>query len=76
MELCAGLGVDVVLVSDDEIRAAFRTLYTRAKLAVEPGGAAGLAAVLAGRVEGDRIAVVVSGGNVSAQMASDILAGR
>ena len=54
VQLCAALGVDVVTVSDDEIREAFRTLYSRAKLAVEPGGAAGLAAVLAGRVEGER----------------------
>ena len=76
VQLCAALGVEVVTVSDDEIRDAFRTLYTRAKLAVEPGGAAGLAAVLAGRVEGERIAVVVSGGNVSTETASGILAGR
>jgi threonine dehydratase len=74
--LCTALGVDAVTVSDDEIRDAFRTLYARAKLAVEPGAAAGLAAVLAGRIAGDRIAVVVSGGNVSADIASDILAGR
>ncbi len=76
VEICARLGVGVVLVSEDEIRAAFRMLYARAKLAVEPGAATGLAAVLAGRVEGDRIVVVVSGGNVSPQMASDILGGR
>ena len=76
VQICSGLGVDVVLVSDDEIRDAFRTAYSRAKLAVEPGGATALAAVLAGRVEGDRIVVVVSGGNVSAQMASDILGSR
>ena len=74
--LCAALGVDVVTVTDDEIADAFRMLYARAKLAVEPGAAAGLAAVLTGRVEGERIAVVVSGGNVSAQTASDILMGR
>jgi threonine dehydratase len=74
--ICAALGVDVVTVSDGEIGEAFRTLYARAKLAVEPGAAAGLAAVLSGRVEGERIAVVVSGGNVSAQTASDILTGR
>jgi threonine dehydratase len=76
VELCGALGVEVVLVTEEEIRDAFRTLYARAKLAVEPGGAAGLAAVLAGRVEGERIAVVVSGGNVSPRIASDILAGR
>jgi threonine dehydratase len=76
VEVCSALGVGVVTVSDDEIREAFRTLYARAKLAVEPGAAAGLAAVLADRIEGERIAVVVSGGNVSSEIASAILAGR
>ncbi len=76
VQICAGLGVGVVLVTEEEIRNAFRTFYSRAKLAVEPGGATALAAVLAGHVDGDRIVVVASGGNVSAQMASDILVGR
>ena len=42
-----------MLVSDDEIREAFRFLYSRAKLAAEPGGATAVAAVLAGRISGD-----------------------
>jgi threonine dehydratase len=76
IELCGLLGVDVVLVSEDEIREAFRFLYSRAKLAAEPGAAAAVAAVLAGRVEGETVVSVVSGGNVSAETASAILAGR
>jgi threonine dehydratase len=76
VELCGALGVPVVTVSDDEIREAFRVLYARAKLAVEPGAAASLAAVLRGKVDGERIVAVVSGGNVAAETASDILAGR
>ena len=36
IECCTTLGVRVVLVSEDEICAAFRFLYERAKLAVEP----------------------------------------
>ncbi len=76
VELCGALGVPVVTVSDDEIREAFRVLYARAKLAVEPGAAASLAAVARGKVDGERIVVVVSGGNVAAETASDILAGR
>ncbi len=76
VEICGALGVDVVTVSDDEIRDAFRSLYARAKLAVEPGAAASLAAVSSGRVDGERIVAVVSGGNVSAHIASGILAGR
>jgi threonine dehydratase len=70
---------EVVLVSDDEIERAFRLLYTRAKLACEPAGAAATAAVVAGKVaheQGEPIAVVVSGGNVSADTASAILARR
>ena len=65
-----------VLVSDEEIRDGMRFLYERAKLACEPAGAAGVAALLSGKVAlepGASVAVVVSGGNVSAQTASDIL---
>jgi len=76
IELCGLLGVEVVLVSEDEIREAFRFLYSRAKLAAEPGAAAAVAAVLAGKVEGEIVVSVVSGGNVSAETASAILAGR
>jgi threonine dehydratase len=76
IELCGLLGVEVVLVTDDEIREAFRFLYSSAKLAAEPGGAAAVAAVLAGKVQGDTVVSVVSGGNVSADIASAILAGR
>lgn len=54
-----------VTVSDEEIVAAMRLLWERAKQVVEPAGAAALAAVLAGRVPGDGPALVVlSGGNV------------
>jgi threonine dehydratase len=74
--ICGALGVESVLVSDDEIAEAFRLVYGRAKLACEPGGAAAVAAVLSGKVEGERIVCVVSGGNVAATTAADILAGR
>ena len=68
--------VESVLVSEHEIEAAFRFLYTRAKLACEPAAAVGLAAVLAGKVEPRAMAVVVSGGNVATETASAILAPR
>ena len=74
IEICRALGVEVVLVSEAEIREAFRFLYSRAKLAVEPGAAVATAAVLTGKVEGSNIVSVVSGGNVSADIASAILA--
>jgi threonine dehydratase len=67
---------EVVLVEEGEIEAAMRFLYERAKLACEPAGAAATAALLAGRVRpeaGSRVAVVVSGGNVSGRIASAIL---
>lgn len=55
-----------VAVSDDEVMAAMRLGFAPFHIVVEPGGAAALAAVLAGRVplRGKCIAVVCSGGNV------------
>jgi len=58
----------VVVVDDEEIVAAMAFLFERMKLVTEPSGALGVAALLAGRVEvlGQRVGVVVSGGNVDA----------
>ncbi len=55
---------EVVTVSEDEIRAATTLLFERAKQVVEPSGATSLAAVLAAKTGGDRVGVVLSGGNV------------
>jgi threonine dehydratase len=69
----------LVLVSETEIEEAMRFLYTRAKLACEPAGAAATAALLAGKVElepQERVVAVVSGGNVATDTAVAILAGR
>src|SRR5262245_48293247 len=58
---------DLVVVSDDELREAMRALLQRAKLLVEPAGAAAVAALLAGRAErqsGRKVVAVLSGGNV------------
>jgi threonine dehydratase len=79
LAVCRERGVESVLVTEDEIEAGFRFLYERAKLACEPAGAAGVAAVLAGKVPLDgakEVAIVVSGGNVAAQTAVAILASR
>jgi threonine dehydratase len=68
-----------VLVTEAEIEAGFRFLYSRAKLACEPAAAAGVAALLAGKVplEGTKaVGVVVSGGNVAAETTAAILARR
>jgi threonine dehydratase len=67
---------EVVLVSEEEIEDAFRFLYERAKLACEPAGAAAVAAVLSGKVDGGKTVCVVSGGNVAAETAAAILASR
>ena len=76
IELCRGV-VESVIVTDDEIAAAMRFLYTRAKLACEPAGAAGAAAILAGKVAHDGLVVaVVSGGNAAPQQTAAILAER
>jgi threonine dehydratase len=68
--------IEIVLVTDEEIKTGFRFLYERAKLACEPAGAAAAAALIAGKIAAHNPVVVVSGGNVSAQTASDILASR
>lgn len=76
VQLCTELGVESVLVSEDEIEDAFRFVYERTKLAAEPAGVAGVAALLAGKVpdiDGATVAVVVSGGNVAGETASGIL---
>jgi threonine dehydratase len=54
-------------VSETEVAAAQRFAFSRLRLVIEPGGAAALAAVLAGKAPvGGRTAIVLSGGNVDA----------
>ncbi|MBD0330951.1 MAG: pyridoxal-phosphate dependent enzyme, partial [Thermoleophilia bacterium] len=77
--ICAALGVESVLVGEEQLASAFRFLYARAKLACEAAGAATTAALLARRVplaEGERVVAVVSGGNIGPEQASAILAER
>jgi threonine dehydratase len=58
-------GAAVVTVSDDEARAAVRFAWVEHGLVVEPGGAAGLAALLAGKAEAEgETVVILSGGNI------------
>lgn len=60
------LAEDVLLVSEEEIRATVRFLLLRLKILVEPSGAAAAAAVLHRKLPGGlgRVGVVLSGGNV------------
>jgi threonine dehydratase len=55
-----------VTVTDEQILMAMRFCFERLKLVVEPSGASALAALLAGTVEcrGQRVGIVLSGGNV------------
>jgi threonine dehydratase len=56
---------EIVAVTDEEISEAIVLLLERTKLVVEGAGAAGVAAVLAGRVPGDGpVCVLLSGGNI------------
>jgi threonine dehydratase len=66
---------EIVLVSDDEIRDALRFAVDRLKLVMEPSGASGLAALLAGRLQPvpARIGVIVSGGNVGAKRLAELI---
>ncbi len=68
---------DVVLASDPEIVDAMRFLFERVKTVTEPSGACAVAALLAGRVpdvEGLRVGVTISGGNVSAERFAELVA--
>jgi len=79
LAVCRDRVDDSVLVTEDEIEAAFRFLYARAKLACEPAGAAATGALLGGKVAvrpGETAVAVVSGGNVGPETAAAILARR
>jgi threonine dehydratase len=59
-----------VTASDAEVGSAVGFAFRELKLVVEPGGAVGLAALLAGRVDvgGKNVVIVLSGGNVDADL--------
>jgi threonine dehydratase len=63
---------DIVLVTDDEIRAAMRFAFERLKIVLEPSGATSLAAVLQGGFTG-RVGVILSGGNISPERFAELL---
>ena len=79
VRICTALGIESVLVTEDDLKDGFRFVYGRMKLACEVAGAATAAALLAGKVELEphsRVAAVVSGGNVAPEAAVAILAER
>jgi threonine dehydratase len=69
---------EVVLVSDEDLRAGQRLLWSAVNVFAEPGGAAAFAALVRGRYvprPGERVAVVVSGGNGDVAAVADERAG-
>lgn len=67
----------VILLDDAVILAGLRFALERLKQVSEPAGAAALAAVLTGAVplrDGDRVAVIMSGGNVATDRLAQLLA--
>jgi threonine dehydratase len=57
---------DVMTVSDDQIRAAVKWLFSEANLVAEPSGAAAVAGALARGAGAGQSVAIVSGGNVDA----------
>jgi len=67
---------EMVRVSDAEIIDAVRVLIQRCKLAAEPSGAAGLAALLSGKAAataGATVVCVISGGNIGPDVLKHLL---
>jgi threonine dehydratase len=70
--LCAG----VMTVSDDEVKNAMRWMLLWMKLLVEPTGAVPVALLMSGRLDvaGQRVGVILSGGNADPALVADVLA--
>jgi threonine dehydratase len=69
-------GVEIALVSDDDVRAAVRLLALRVRIVVEPTGAVGAAALLARTLPlppGARVGVILSGGNIDPGLLAEIV---
>lgn len=66
---------EIVTVTDDDIARALLVLLERAKLVVEPAGAVGVAAILAGKIEaaGPTVAIL-SGGNIDPLLLQRVVA--
>jgi threonine dehydratase len=65
---------DMVTVTDEQIIEAMRFLWERMKIVVEPTGALAAAAALFGRVDfdGEKVGVLVSGGNIDLNRAMQL----
>jgi threonine dehydratase len=68
------LAEDILLVSEDEIKSAMKTLLLRMKILVEPSGAVSAAAVLFRKLSGNfrKVGVILSGGNVDYELLAEL----
>jgi threonine dehydratase len=66
LEIIKAHVTDILLVSDEEIKAALRLVYERMKIIIEPSCAVPLAAVLKNShlFKGKKVGIILSGGNV------------
>lgn len=66
LEIIQAHVADILLVSEDEIKAALRLVYERMKIIIEPSCAVPLAAVLknADLFKGKKVSIILTGGNV------------
>lgn len=67
---------DVVTVTDAQLIEAMGLMFSRAKLVVEPSGAAGFAALRAGKIPvqpTDHVVAVASGGNIAPDRLAELL---
>jgi threonine dehydratase len=75
-EILKARNVTGVVVTNAEVRAAMKLAYEKLHLVLEPGGAAALAAVIAGKVELSSVPLVtLSGGNVDTEKFAAIITG-
>nr|WP_274638022.1 threonine ammonia-lyase [Microbacterium bovistercoris] len=74
-EIIRDLVDDIVTVSEDDIARALLLLLERAKQVVEPAGAAGVAAILAGRIHpAGTTATILTGGNIDPLLLQRVVA--
>lgn len=75
-EICERNVDDVVLVTDDQMKEAVKSLLLDGHILAEPSGAAPVAALISGAYKpnpGERIALIISGGNISYHFLQDLL---
>lgn len=77
LAVLAGRAQPGVTVTDDEVREAQRWAFANLRMVIEPGGAAALAAALAGKVPlDDQTVIMVTGGNADPASFAQTIAGH